>query len=120
MLLDVGVTVAESIGQSGSGADGPMGKRGEGGRRDNGRPGCARALATPHGGFTPIPKRQLGLHTTRREREGPMSEPTKNTYEATTRMTDVNGFAIHTNEAGSGPALFGFHGGGPGANAWDN
>ena len=46
-----------------------------------------------------------------------MAEPTKNTYEATTRMTDVNGFPIHTNEAGSGPALFGFHGGGPGANA---
>ncbi|MGE0056552.1 MAG: alpha/beta fold hydrolase [Dehalococcoidia bacterium] len=48
-----------------------------------------------------------------------MAEPT-NTYEATTRMTDVNGFPIHTNEAGSGPVLFGFHGGGPGANAWDN
>lgn len=44
----------------------------------------------------------------------------RNTYEATDRYTDVNGVQIHTNEAGSGPALFGFHGGGPGANAWDN
>lgn len=48
-----------------------------------------------------------------------MSEP-RNTYESTDRFTDVNGVTIHTNEAGSGPTLFGFHGGGPGANAWDN
>src|SRR3712207_296334 len=48
-----------------------------------------------------------------------MAEPTI-TYEESDRYTDVNGVRIHTNEAGSGPVLFGFHGGGPGANAWDN
>jgi len=48
-----------------------------------------------------------------------MAEP-KHTYESTDRYTDVNGVQVHTNEAGSGTALFGFHGGGPGANAWDN
>jgi pimeloyl-ACP methyl ester carboxylesterase len=44
----------------------------------------------------------------------------KNTYEATDRYAEVDGVKIHYNEAGSGPAFFGFHGGGPGANAWDN
>jgi pimeloyl-ACP methyl ester carboxylesterase len=36
------------------------------------------------------------------------------------RFTEVNGVKIHYNEAGQGPALLCFHGGGPGANAWDN
>ena len=40
--------------------------------------------------------------------------------EQTDRFTDVNGINIHYNEAGSGPALICTHGGGPGANAWDN
>ena len=40
--------------------------------------------------------------------------------EATDRYADVDGVRIHYNEAGSGPALLCFHGGGPGANAWDN
>lgn len=42
------------------------------------------------------------------------------TKEATDRFADVNGIRIHYNEAGSGPALICTHGGGPGANAWDN
>jgi pimeloyl-ACP methyl ester carboxylesterase len=49
----------------------------------------------------------------------PPSEP-KITYEESDRFLDVNGAQIHYNEAGSGPALMCFHGGGPGANAWDN
>lgn len=49
-----------------------------------------------------------------------MAETTPITFENSERLTDVNGVTIHTNEAGSGPVLFGFHGGGPGANAWDN
>ncbi|MEE8519278.1 MAG: alpha/beta hydrolase [Dehalococcoidia bacterium] len=36
------------------------------------------------------------------------------------RFTEVNGVKIHYNEAGEGPAFLCFHGGGPGANAWDN
>ena len=42
------------------------------------------------------------------------------TKEATDRFTEVDGVSIHYNEAGEGPALLCFHGGGPGANAWDN
>src|SRR5437763_1660765 len=42
------------------------------------------------------------------------------TKEQTDRTIDVNGLEIHYNEAGSGPALICTHGGGPGANAWDN
>jgi 4,5:9,10-diseco-3-hydroxy-5,9,17-trioxoandrosta-1(10),2-diene-4-oate hydrolase len=42
------------------------------------------------------------------------------TKEQTDRFTEVNGIRIHYNEAGSGPALICTHGGGPGANAWDN
>jgi pimeloyl-ACP methyl ester carboxylesterase len=42
------------------------------------------------------------------------------TKEATDRFTQVDGVKIHYNDVGSGPALFTFHGGGPGANAWDN
>jgi pimeloyl-ACP methyl ester carboxylesterase len=42
------------------------------------------------------------------------------TKEETDRFVDVNGIKIHYNEAGSGPALICTHGGGPGANAWDN
>ena len=45
---------------------------------------------------------------------------TQYTKEATDRFTKVDGVSIHYNDAGSGPALFTFHGGGPGANAWDN
>ena len=40
--------------------------------------------------------------------------------EATDRTAQVEGITLHYNEAGSGPALLCFHGGGPGANAWDN
>ena len=42
------------------------------------------------------------------------------TKEETDRFTEVNGVKIHYNEAGSGPALMCFHGGGPGASAWGN
>src|SRR6059058_5026873 len=42
------------------------------------------------------------------------------TKEQTDRFADVNGIKIHYNETGSGPALICTHGGGPGANAWDN
>lgn len=38
----------------------------------------------------------------------------------TDRFVDVNGIQLHYNEAGDGPALICTHGGGPGANAWDN
>lgn len=44
----------------------------------------------------------------------------KYTKEATDKFTEVDGVKIHHNDCGSGPALFAFHGGGPGANAWDN
>ena len=40
--------------------------------------------------------------------------------EATDRFTEVEETTIHYNEAGTGHALMGFHGGGPGANGWDN
>lgn len=40
--------------------------------------------------------------------------------EATDRFVDVGGISIHYNEAGEGPPLICTHGGGPGANAWDN
>jgi pimeloyl-ACP methyl ester carboxylesterase len=40
--------------------------------------------------------------------------------EETDRFTTINGVELHYNEAGSGPALILTHGGGPGANAWDN
>jgi 4,5:9,10-diseco-3-hydroxy-5,9,17-trioxoandrosta-1(10),2-diene-4-oate hydrolase len=42
------------------------------------------------------------------------------TKEETDHSVDVNGINIHYNEAGSGPVLICTHGGGPGANAWDN
>ena len=42
------------------------------------------------------------------------------TKEATDRYADLNGLTIHYNEVGEGPTLMCFHGGGPGANAWDN
>ena len=45
---------------------------------------------------------------------------TKYSKEETDRYAEVNGLKIHYNEAGQGPALFCFHGGGPGSNAWDN
>lgn len=45
---------------------------------------------------------------------------TKITKEATDRFIDVKGIKIHYNEAGTGPTLMCFHGGGPGANAWGN
>lgn len=44
----------------------------------------------------------------------------KYSKEATDRYATVNGLQIHYNDCGQGPALFCFHGGGPGANAWDN
>jgi pimeloyl-ACP methyl ester carboxylesterase len=40
--------------------------------------------------------------------------------EATDRFAEVDGVALHYNEAGAGPVLLCTHGGGPGANAWDN
>ncbi|HWP29827.1 MAG TPA: alpha/beta hydrolase [Chloroflexota bacterium] len=42
------------------------------------------------------------------------------TKEQTDRFIEVDGIRLHYNEAGSGPALICTHGGGPGANAWDN
>lgn len=41
-------------------------------------------------------------------------------FESTARSVELFGASIHYNEAGDGPVLFGFHGGGPGGNAWDN
>lgn len=41
-------------------------------------------------------------------------------FEETAREVVVDGGLIHYNEAGQGPVLLCFHGGGPGANAWDN
>ena len=38
----------------------------------------------------------------------------------TDRFLEVDGISIHYNEAGDGPVLLCTHGGGPGANAWDN
>ncbi len=38
----------------------------------------------------------------------------------TDRFVELNGVKVHYNEMGHGPALLCFHGGGPGANAWDN
>ena len=40
------------------------------------------------------------------------------TFEESTRTIKILGRPAHYNEAGSGPALLGFHGGGPGANGW--
>lgn len=40
--------------------------------------------------------------------------------EETDHFVEVNGINLHYNEAGSGPVLICTHGGGPGANAWDN
>jgi len=42
------------------------------------------------------------------------------TKSSTDRFAEVDGITLHFNEAGSGPALICTHGGGPGANAWDN
>jgi 4,5:9,10-diseco-3-hydroxy-5,9,17-trioxoandrosta-1(10),2-diene-4-oate hydrolase len=42
------------------------------------------------------------------------------TKQATDRFVEVEDIIIHFNEAGNGPALMCFHGGGPGANGWDN
>ncbi len=44
----------------------------------------------------------------------------KLTKEETDRYADLNGTIIHYNEAGEGPTLMCFHGGGPGASAWGN
>lgn len=41
-------------------------------------------------------------------------------FDETSRFTEVGGAQVYYNEAGSGPPLLGFHGGGPGANGWDN
>jgi len=46
--------------------------------------------------------------------------PKTYTKEETGHFIDVNAINIHYNEAGSGPVLICTHGGGPGANAWDN
>jgi pimeloyl-ACP methyl ester carboxylesterase len=45
---------------------------------------------------------------------------TKYSKEETSHFVDVLGQKIHYNDVGHGPAFFCFHGGGPGANAWDN
>jgi pimeloyl-ACP methyl ester carboxylesterase len=42
------------------------------------------------------------------------------TREAANRKVTVGGIEINYYEAGSGPVLLCTHGGGPGANAWDN
>ncbi|WP_432826473.1 alpha/beta fold hydrolase [Dactylosporangium sp. CA-092794] len=44
----------------------------------------------------------------------------KYTKEETDRFVEIDGIRLHYNEAGDGPALICTHGGGPGANAWDN
>ena len=36
------------------------------------------------------------------------------------RYATIDGVELHYNDVGSGPALMTFHGGGPGANGWDN
>lgn len=41
-------------------------------------------------------------------------------FEATSRTTEAAGIRFHSNELGDGPTLLCFHGGGPGANSWDN
>jgi 4,5:9,10-diseco-3-hydroxy-5,9,17-trioxoandrosta-1(10),2-diene-4-oate hydrolase len=45
---------------------------------------------------------------------------TKYSKEETGHYADILGQNIHYNDVGEGPAFFCFHGGGPGANAWDN
>ncbi len=42
------------------------------------------------------------------------------TKEETDRFATIDGVELHYNDCGEGPALLTFHGGGPGANAWDN
>jgi pimeloyl-ACP methyl ester carboxylesterase len=49
-----------------------------------------------------------------------MSAADELTKEATNRKVTVGGIEINYYEAGSGPVLLCTHGGGPGANAWDN
>ncbi|MFI5958984.1 alpha/beta fold hydrolase [Cryptosporangium sp. NPDC051539] len=44
----------------------------------------------------------------------------KYSKEETDRFVEIDGIRLHYNEAGDGPALICTHGGGPGANAWDN
>lgn len=44
----------------------------------------------------------------------------KLTKDDTDRFIEIDGIRLHYNEAGTGPALICTHGGGPGANAWDN
>ena len=46
----------------------------------------------------------------------------KYSKESTDRLIEVQGISIHFNDIGDSkkPALFCFHGGGPGANGWDN
>ena len=44
----------------------------------------------------------------------------KLTKDDTDRFIEIDGIRLHYNEAGDGPALICTHGGGPGANAWDN
>ena len=46
--------------------------------------------------------------------------PRTYTREETRHSVEVNGMHINYYEAGAGPALICTHGGGPGANAWDN
>lgn len=41
-------------------------------------------------------------------------------FAATSRSIEIEGSLIHYNDVGQGEILFTFHGGGPGANAWDN
>lgn len=42
------------------------------------------------------------------------------TFESSSQFAEVNGARLHFNRAGSGHPLLTFHGGGPGANGWDN
>jgi 4,5:9,10-diseco-3-hydroxy-5,9,17-trioxoandrosta-1(10),2-diene-4-oate hydrolase len=49
-----------------------------------------------------------------------MTAPGQLTREGTNRKATVGGLEVNYYEAGSGPVLLCTHGGGPGANAWDN
>lgn len=45
---------------------------------------------------------------------------TDHSFDSTSRVTEIDGHALHYHDAGSGPALVLLHGGGPGASGWSN
>jgi 4,5:9,10-diseco-3-hydroxy-5,9,17-trioxoandrosta-1(10),2-diene-4-oate hydrolase len=63
---------------------------------------------------------RLGYLPDNLTRQGELHVPRTYTKEETDHSIHVNGISIHYNEAGTGPAVICTHGGGPGANAWDN